>query len=117
VFAVVEDKQQSLCGDVLDQPGHGPAARFMAESQRRHDRLGDELGIPKAGELDQPHAIGDRATQVGRGPERQAGLADSTRPDERHHASCSQRRLDILELPAPANEACQLGREVPSWRR
>jgi hypothetical protein len=106
MLAVVQDQQQLLGGDVFDEPGDGPAARFIAQSKRRHDRLGNELGIPKAGELHQPHAVGDPAPQVGPRPERQASLADAARSDERHQASCSQRRLDVLELPAPADEAC-----------
>ena len=66
MLAIVEDEQKPLGGDVVDQPGHGPTARLISESERGHDRLGDELGVPQSLKLDQPRAVGDPAAQIGR---------------------------------------------------
>ena len=116
VLTVVENEQQPLGGDVLDQPGHRPPTRLIAKTERGHDRLGDELWIPQAGELHQPDAIRNPAIQIGCRPQRQARFADATGTDEGHHTRAGQGRLDLLELVATADEACQLRRHVaPGW--
>ncbi len=98
MLAVVEDEQQSLRGDVLDEPGHRPTAQFVAEPEGGDHRLGDELGILQATELHQPDAIRNAAPEVGRRSERQARLTDTARSDKGHQAGGGQGRLDVLDL-------------------
>jgi hypothetical protein len=66
VLAVVKDEKQTLGRQEVDEPGYGPLARLVAQPERRHDRLRDELGLPQAGQLHEPHAIWDAPVQVGR---------------------------------------------------
>ena len=117
VLTVVEDEQQPLGGDVLDQPGHGPPARLIAKTERGHDRLGDELWIPQAGELHQPHAI-RRSRASGRSPTEAPSASYRPHPDRRGSpcARCVRADLTSWSWSTSADEACLLRRHVPPCR-
>ena len=112
VLAVVEDDEHLAGRDVVDQPGDRPAAGFVAKAERRHDRLRHELRITHAGKLDQPRTIGDAAGEVARDAEGEAGLADAPGPDEGHESGPGQGRLDVLDVPTPADERRELGGQI-----
>jgi hypothetical protein len=61
-------------------------------------------------ELDHPCAAREAACEIGRTPNRQAGLADTTWPGEADQAGPGQLPPKFCKLAAAADEARRLGR-------
>ena len=64
----------------------------MAGAQRRRDRVIHSPAIGNAGQFDQADVMGERARQAAGDLDRQACLADATRPGERHQPDGAARQ-------------------------
>ncbi len=67
---------------------------------------------PPGGQLHGPDPAGELVQHLRRHLQRQAGLAGAAEPVERDQAVPPERVTHLGELPLPANEAGQLGRQV-----
>jgi hypothetical protein len=112
VLAVVEADQQPAIPQVKGQCPQRPAHRLDHDPggggrQFRHKRrIGDGT------EVHPPHPVGPAVGQPRRRLDRQAGLAATTRPGERHHSLRSQQPFDRGQLVAAPDEAGERARQV-----
>ena len=73
--------------------------------------------VRKRGQVDQPHAVRITVEQVAPELHRDARLADSPGPNDRHESVLAQERCDLADLALPPNEGGQLLREIVSRGR
>ena len=104
-------------GQVLRQRRGRRIAGPVLQAQRPRHRLGHQRLLPQLVQPDQPHPAGKRPSQLGRGPQRQPGLADPADPGQRHQPGPGQQPPDLGQLTAAADEAGQLRRQIPRYAR
>jgi hypothetical protein len=112
VLAVVEDQQQLLVPEVGAQPGGRLGRSLVAQAEGGHDGVADQGRIPQLRELDQPGATPETPAEVGRDPDRQAGLAHTTRAYQADQPRARQLLPDFGQLTAAADETGRLGGQV-----
>lgn len=114
MLEIVDDDQHLAIAD------RSPEVAFRAEDTG--DRRRNECGLAQRGEVDPEDARPERAHELRRGLERQAGLARAPGTGEGQETRATpQPRGDVLRLAA-ASEACVRGpgkvrvRDRPQWR-
>ncbi len=65
---------------------------------RGHDRPRHAFGVPRRGKLGHEHPVGKLPRDLGRYPEREAGLSDPARAGERDQPAPGQRAPDAGRL-------------------
>ena len=116
VLAVVEHHQQPL----LLQVGREVASRIrgdLAQLEGVGHGVRQQLGVVKGGQLDEPHAVGKGAPDLGRHPQRQPRLADPTDAGQGEHPAAGQELPGLGQLASTAHEAGQLGGQGAPTRR
>ena len=83
VLAVVEDEQRPGPTEVLDDPPRQVAPAAVVEAERRRHGADDSPRTADRCQLAPQHTSGEAVGDGDRGVQRQAGLADATRSDER----------------------------------
>ncbi len=114
VLAVVHQEQQLPVPQVGEQESPRLGRGLVAQVQGREDRVPHQVGVPDIGQLDQPCAVREGAGEIGPDPDREAGLADAARADERDQANRAELLPQLRELAAAADEAGRLGGQVAS---
>jgi hypothetical protein len=61
-------------------------AGLLSEAEHAGDGMRYQRFITQPVKLDQPHPVAKRPSRLLRDPQRQPGLADPTRPDQRQQA-------------------------------
>jgi len=112
VLTVVHHQQQLLVLQVREQQGQRLRRRLVPQVQGRQNGVAHQRGILNLSELDQPGAVREAASEVGRHPDRQAGLADPARPDEADQAGGGEPLSQFRQLAAAADEAGRFRRQV-----
>src|ERR1700674_2442978 len=97
---------------VREEKGQRPGRGLVPQVQGRQDGGVDQFGIANLGQLDQPRPARKATSKLGSGSDREAGLADTARPDQTHQAGRGELPLEFGKLVAPAYEARRLSREV-----
>ena len=90
VLAVVHHQQELLVLQVRAQQRQRLGRGLVAQVQSRHDGVADQRGVLNLRELDHPCAAREAAREIGRTPNRQAGLADTAWPGEADQAGPGQ---------------------------
>jgi len=85
---------------------------LAAQVHCRQRGVGDHCGIPNLGELHQPGAVPEAASETGADPDRKPGLADAARADEADQAGRCELLSELGKLTATADEARRFGRKV-----
>src|SRR5713226_4657347 len=112
MLAVVHDQQQFLVPQVRKHKGQGLGRGLVPQVQSCQDGAGDKCRVMQLGELDQPPAAAEAASEICRCPDRQACLADPARADEADQAGLGELLPDFRELTAAADETARLGWQV-----
>ena len=112
VLAVVEHHQEALRLEVGREIG-GRIGRDLAQLERVGHGVREQLGIVEGGELDEPHAVGEGAADLGGHPECESGLADAPGAGEGEQAAGGQHPPRLGELATPPHEAGHLGGQAP----
>ena len=94
----------------------GACPARSCSAQRHGDRLGHQRRVGAAGQLDQPHAVRERPAQpaAARAP---GGSCRPRRPRSASPAGLAAAAADLGQLPRAADEAGQLGGQVPGHAR
>jgi hypothetical protein len=121
VLAVVQHQQQPLVAHERGQPFRRrrprAAARLLAQPQHGDHRLRQQPGVAQPGQLDQPHAVRPAVPELAGQLDRQAGLAGTARPGDRHQPVLLDQLADLAQLDVAADEAGQPLRQVLRRRR
>jgi hypothetical protein len=115
VLAVVQHQQQLPPGQVLRQRGGRRVPGPVLQAQRLRDGLGHQRLLPQLVQPDQLPPVAERPRQPGRGAQRQPGLAHPAGPGQCHQPRPSQQLPDLGQLTAVADEAGQLGWQIPGY--
>ena len=102
MLTVVEDQQQASRAQRIDQDFVIPTPRFFMQTEVRRDHLREALRVRQRGQLDEPHAVAERAaawtTSTATSSARRS-LATPPAPRQRHHAGligCAAQEADEL---------------------
>ena len=99
VLGIVEHEENlarlQMRGDGLRQL----CSRFLLQTQRRRDRLRNEMRVRERTELDEPHAIGEVSGRAPCNRQRESRLAHPSGPGQRDQTVHRQQRVDFLPLP------------------
>jgi hypothetical protein len=112
VLAVVDEEQQLLVPEVVEKERRRRGGGLVAEVERRQHGVDDELGVAHLAQLDQPGAVFEAASKIGRDPEPEPALAHPARTDEADQAGAGELLSDLSQLTAAADEAGRLGWQV-----
>ncbi len=112
MLAVVEHEQQLPRRRRVGERRHRRAARLLANAERRADRRRNQGRVGEPAELDQPHAVAEAVDHRARDLEREPGLSDSARTDERHEPVAREQLLGARDLLSAPDEARQRARQV-----
>ena len=110
MLAVIQHQQRPGLAQYLGhdvQPGAGRDGRDGA----RH-RAGDRLRPGQRRQVDPPDPAGEIRCERGRQPQRQPGLAGAPGPGQREQPPLPQQIRAPGQVPGPAHERADLGREV-----
>ena len=86
--------------------GEASIGRFAADAEDSCDCRRDRRRVVLGREIDEPHAVGERANHLGGQSERQARLADADRTDKRHqpHVVVEEECARLIEFPLPPDQ-------------
>jgi hypothetical protein len=112
VLTVVEDQEQLAISHMGQQDRQRLGRGLVSEIQRGDHRVDHQDGVADLGQLDPPGTVREPALEVGRHPNRQAGLSDASRPDETDETSAGQGPSKLRQLPAASHEGRRLGGKV-----
>jgi len=104
MLAVVQHQQQLLVRQILQQRVSWQAWRVITQSQCRYHGLWHQLTVPKLGQISQPHPIRERATHVGRQPQRQPRFPHPADTRQRQQPSITQEPPGLRQLPSTTDE-------------
>jgi hypothetical protein len=82
------------------------------QAEAQCDRVGEQFGVGKAGQLDEAAAAG--VADVTSGAQGEAGLADAAGSGDRDESRAAQQIGQPRELAAPADEAGNVGGQLPA---
>jgi hypothetical protein len=111
VFTVVQDQQGPPVGQRREHGLVDAVSLPLAEADRRRHRGTDHRRVGDRNEVDEPHAVDERAGQVRRDGQRQPGLAHPARPDRGDLPVRADRGTQCGALHGPADERVQRRRE------
>ena len=117
VLAVVQHDQDVLGGQGVEQGVQGGPARLPGDPQRLRNGRRHGVLVGDRGQLHQPHPVPGPVQQLGGHLQAQPGLAAPPGPGQRDQARGSHQGPDLGQLPVPADEPRQLGREIVRQRR
>jgi hypothetical protein len=85
---------------------------LVTEVEGGEHGVGHQGLIANLGQLDQPGAISEAARKIGRRPQCEPGLPDTSWPDETDEAGSGELPPDLGKLPAAAHKARRLGGQI-----
>ena len=112
MFTVVHHQQEVLVLQIGKEEDEWLGEGLIAQVERGHGGVAYQGRVSNVGQLDQPRAVGEATRQVCRDPDRQAGLANSSRPDQANHASRAELLSNLGKLAAPTDEARRFSGQV-----
>ena len=119
VLEIIEQQQRLPLAQPLHQ-GSAPRARTtFAHTQSFCDRRPNLRRVAQRRQLDQKHAVREVEAQAGCSLQAQSRLADTGRPEQRHHSHVAARQqcLDRPELTVAADQPSRRSMEVGRHRR
>ena len=116
MLTVVQDQQELLRSQELDKRVDQALPGTSGNTEHRRDRPSHPLGVSHRRQLHKPGPLPEPGQRLGRHLQRQARLAHSADPGQRHHPGLPQRFADPVELPLATNERAHLQRQVPRER-
>jgi len=112
MLAVIQQEQQAPGRQPVGQRLRGGATSAFMHAQRRCDRRRDKLRVGDGRQVGPPRAVGELGLRLGRGAQRQTGLAHAPGPGQRDQAVGRQQLAHLCQVVLPADQAGQLRRQV-----
>jgi len=112
VFTVVHHQQKFLVLQIREEKDERLREGLIAQVERGHRGVTHQGGVSNVGQLDQPRAVAEATCEVCRDPDREAGLANSSWPDQADDAGGAELLSNFGKLPASADEARRLSGQV-----
>ncbi|HZT54731.1 MAG TPA: hypothetical protein VFA35_00785, partial [Burkholderiaceae bacterium] len=109
VLAVVEDQQQALCGERLQRMLEARRRIADRDAERTRDRGRDQRRLDQRRELDQAHAVRERADVLAGRDRGEPGLADPRGADDRDEAALANALAECVDIVLPAEQLFDLG--------
>src|SRR2546425_8162439 len=85
---------------------------LVAQVKGQHQGTAHQAGIPDVRQLDQPGAVPEATGEIRPDPDRQAGLAHSSRPDQAEQSRLGELRSDFGKRVPTADEARRFSRQI-----
>ena len=112
MFAVIEDQQRVLRAQRGDDEFHRRRLFGRIEFHRGGERGRNERRIFEPREIDEPHALAERADAAARGFECEPRLADAARTRERDEPNVAEQLAHFGEFAFAAEKARELQRQI-----
>jgi hypothetical protein len=116
VLAVVQHQQHRPVADVVGNHPDRPSTRLRGEANRVEHRARQRTRIAHRRQLHPPHPTVEVVDRLGGDLQRQPGLSDTARADQRHQPAVTQRRQHRRSVRFPTDQRCQTGRQVVAER-
>jgi hypothetical protein len=112
VLAIVEHEQEVPVADAGRERLGGDPLAAKLQSQRAGHRGGNESGVGKRRQLDEPRPILEVGEQVADGLHGERGLSDPARPGQCHHPIGGHEIMHALHRQRPTNQPGDDQREI-----
>ena len=112
MLAIVEQQQKLFGAHVVDEGLENTVPGLLPDAEGRGDGLGDEGWVGESTQLHEPGAGGIPARQMVGSAQGKPGLADAAGSSQRQEPGRLYQPGDLLELPAPPDEARQIARQL-----
>jgi hypothetical protein len=112
VLAVVQHQQHRPVADVVGNHPDRPSTRLRGEANRVEHRARQRTRIAHRRQLHPPHPTVEVVDRLGGDLQRQPGLSDTARADQRHQPVVTHRRQHRRSLRHATDQRCQTGRQV-----
>src|SRR5262245_24281757 len=112
MLAIVKDQQELLVLECRCQRFDRTARSIETHAQDVADDGRYQLRIIERGKFSEPYAVRITVEDVAACLDREPGLADATRPGQRHQTMTAQPRLDVREIGFASDQSGELLREI-----
>ena len=116
MLTVVQHDQRLFAREVVAHALGQRPPRAWLHRQRGDDHLREQVGVVGRGELTQPHTIGEPGQHFRSDLEREARLAHTADPGQRHEPRLGECLRHPRDVVVAAHERRQLHRQVPRER-
>jgi hypothetical protein len=109
VLAGVEYQQRRPVTQVVEHRVELRLGILLGQPERGRDRVGEQFRLPQRGQLDQAGTVVIVGLDVGRGPQREPGLAHPARPGHGDQPGAAEGGHELDQLAPPPHESGGVG--------